>query len=564
MWTKVRKKAVIMTAVSILTLGNLAVLSHVVQAADGTSTKDLVIHKIKNGDAPIHENDGTTRPDSLLGDYLPGAGFTIVDVSDNYYAYFASQSGSGMTPADVYSDYFNLIKHESNAEIMARGNVVGTEKVDAATGGEYANADGTADGKVTFTDLPTKTSGGKDAIYAVVETTRPKNTVTTNGAGEIGSNVIGTIPTLIAMPLNGTEPTINIYPKNEVGQLTKDFTNSNDAHVSLAQHISYDIALKLPRDLGERIAATGNLKYKSFTVNEIPGYGLIFGGYDLTTTLVNDGTKTQSLGDFLSEYGLTSNAPTAALVGDGTTKAGLTISPAAPSSDTTGWAALASKTLTFTVDCWLDEAYFGAHPDKIFNDIENKANYKITEDNGFEVVPDEGDVKSVTAKYKFQKNDANTGHPLTGASFSVVTQGVTGNLKFKEIGTAGSGVYMVTASATGVDTLTVGSDGTLTLLGLDSDLFYELTEVSAPAGYRLLTSPIVFQPNDSDHYDFTTDLTVNGNDVDGNHNIYNTPENFLPSTGGRGFAIFSLVTVAGLGGAGVLYALKRKNAQDAA
>ena len=79
MWTKVRKKAVIMTAVSILTLGNLAVLSHVVQAADGTSTKDLVIHKIKNGDAPIHENDGNTRPDSLLGDYLIGAGFTIVE-----------------------------------------------------------------------------------------------------------------------------------------------------------------------------------------------------------------------------------------------------------------------------------------------------------------------------------------------------------------------------------------------------------------------------------------------------------------------------------------------------
>ncbi|GAX46937.1 SpaH/EbpB family LPXTG-anchored major pilin [Pseudolactococcus reticulitermitis] len=562
METRVRKKAVILTALSLVTLGSLAVLPHVVQAAgNGTTTKDLVIHKIENGDDTIHENNGNTRPSSLIGDYLPGAGFTIVDVSEKYYTYAISPAGIGKTPAQIYSDYFNLIKHESNAEIKARGTIVGTEKVDAATG---KNADGIADGQVTFADLPTKTSSGKDAIYAVVETTRPKNTVTTIGAGEVGSNVIGTIPTLVAMPLNGTEPIINIYPKNEVGQLTKDFTNSNDAHVSLAQHISYDISLKLPRDLGERIAATGNLKYKSFTVNEMPGLGLIFGGYDEPTTLVNDGTKTQSLNDFLSQYDLTAVAnPTTSLVGDGGSKASLTISPMTPSGDTTKWAELASKTLTFTVACWLDEAYFEAHPENILMDIKNKANYKVTEDNGFEVVPDEGEVKSITAKYKFQKNDANTGYPLTGATFSV-GDGVTGNLRFKEIGTSGSGVYMVTASATGVDILSVGSDGTLTLLGLDPDLVYGLTEVTAPAGYRLLEPSIAFQPNQSDIYDSGTDLAVNGNKTDANHNIYNTPNNFLPSTGGRGFAIFGLVAVAGLGGAGVLYYLKRKNAQEAA
>ena len=86
--------------------------------------------------------------------------------------------------------------------------------------------------------------------------------------------------------------------------------------------------------------------------------------------------------------------------------------------------------------------------------------------------------------------------------------------------------------------------------------------------YNMVSICIHFYPTSQapTHYSWIlpTDLVVNKNDEDGNHNIYNTPENFLPSTGGRGFAIFSLVAVAGLGGAGVLYALKCKNAQDAA
>lgn len=178
----------------------------------------MVIHKIKSDDAPIHENDGDKKPDSLTGDYLPGAGFTVVDVSDNYYAYVVTQAGR--TPQAIYNDYFTLLKHESNAQIIARGSIVGTEKsMQRQVSIQMQTVLQTV--KLLSQICQLKTSGGKDAIYAVIETTRPKNTVTTNGASEVASNVIGTIPTVVAMPLNGTTPTINIYPKNEVGKLTK-------------------------------------------------------------------------------------------------------------------------------------------------------------------------------------------------------------------------------------------------------------------------------------------------------------------------------------------------------
>lgn len=559
------KKMVVLSALSLLALSSLASLPYAVNAV-GLPTipdeKSLVIHKIENDNDTIYENDGENRPGTLTGDYLPGAGFTVVDVSNDYYAIAGQASNVGKTPKEIYDAYFATIKHESNPQIIARGTVVGTEKVDAATG---TNADGTADGQVTFTDLPTKNSG-RDAIYVVVETTRPKNDVTTHEGLEVASKVIGTIPVLIAMPLNGTTDTINIYPKNEVGNLTKELTDAtNDSHVSLTQDIFYDIKLKLPRDLGTPLGS-GVPKYKSFTVNEIPGLGLVFAGYDPNVTLVNDGATDRTLADFLTYYGLTSvtdPTPTGPLVGDGNKKASLTVLPDSLNTGTKAWADLASKELTFTIKAGVNEAYFEANPDKILDQINNKANYKVTEDNGFEVVPDEDDVDTDTAKYKFQKNDANTGHPLTGAVFKVTlaTNGAT--QYFKEIGT-GTGVYILTNAPEPhhVEALTVGSDGTLTLLGLDEDLSYNLIETAAPTGYSLLTSPIVFTPDHDDDDDFTADLAVNN--ADSFHNVYNIPSNILPSTGGRGFAIFGLVAVAGLGGASVLYYLKRKNAQEAA
>ncbi len=553
MGTKMKKK-VVLSALSLLALSGLASLPYAVNAV-GLPTipaeKSLVIHKIENGDDTIHENDGDNRPSSLTGAPLPGAGFTVVDVSDDYYAIAGQASNVGKTPKEIYDAYFATIKHENNDEILVRGTPFGSEVLDSA--------DGSEDGQISFSNLPTK-NNSRDAIYVVVETTRPANTVTTHEGTEVASKVIGTIPVLIAMPLNGASNTINIYPKNEVGRLTKDLTDAtNDSHVSVAQDIFYDIKLKLPRDLGTPLAS-GAPKYRSFTVNEIPGLGLVFAGYDPNVTLVNDGTTDRTLADFLTYYGLTSvtdPTPTGPLVGDGNKKASLTVSPDPLNTGTKAWVDLASKELTFTIKALVNEAYFEANPDKILDEITNKANYKVTEENGFEVVPDEDEVKTDTAKYKFQKNDANTGHPLTGAVFRVTLVSNGAIQKFKEIG-IGSGVYMLTSAPAGVEQLVVGSDGTLTLLGLDEDLSYNLIETTAPTGYSLLTSPIVFTPDHDDDDDFTTDLAVN--DADNFHNVYNIPSNILPSTGGRGFAIFGLVAVAGLGGASVLYYLKRKNA----
>lgn len=537
-------------AVSVCSLVAMIGLFFLPKIANAATDIGLEIYKVTDASLPNYENNGYDKPAALANaQAMSGAKFTIIDVTSNYYdVFYPSKATSTTNPKDIYAEYVRIIQHESNAEVMARGVQVGSE-----TNATDVN------GFTSVAQLPT-TSNGKDAIYVVLETTRPPAGHQANTGSEVATTVIGAIPTIVALPMfdqAGKElSTIKVYPKNEVGALTKTI-EKKDEHVQRGQKVEYTITLNLPNDLATELktgANAGKFKFASFAVNDIPGKGLTFQSFSKIT--VSSGVE-QSLADFEKDYDVTATAtPNAPFAGDGVKKAILSIAPKSNQYQANAkWANLAGKVVQVEVICEVnDEA-------TVDTSIANKANYKVSETNGYEVVPAEDEIESLTHKYVFQKNDSITGAALAGAKFTVsISNALVDFVKVSD------GVYKVaTSGATGIVTeLEVANDGTLTLLGLDSDVTYTLVEVVAPTGYRLSLTPIDFSPTAHDKnqtcgtFDVATDLPKGNNQTDGYHNIYNTPDTLLPSTGGTGMKMYLTVAVIGLSSAGVFMFMKQR------
>lgn len=533
-------KLMSVTVLTALTLGTGLAASPAFAATEGT--KDLIIHKMVNDTKDGIANNGTDKP--AVGDtILEGAGFTVYDVTANFYTYFGTSGESDISVA--YAAYVALLKNESNTEIAARGTIFGSEIVDGQ-GGD------TKDGQVKFVNLPKKTSAGQDAIYAVLETTVPANEASS-------TNVIGGVPTIFAMPLNGDTDTINLYPKNQVSVTTKTLVSDDEKGSSDQTALTYNIGIKLPNDLGTLKTGTSTPKFKAFAVKETPGTGLILDAF--TKVTVPDDKTYDSIADFKAAYGLNSDGSGIALpvTGNGSNTHTLTFTPSGTAGTVGSWASLGGKTLTFQVTGHIDVASINAS--NIATAVDNKVTYTVTDDNNT-VITSEGDDAGVKlGAYKFAKTDSSAGTYLSGAKFSV-KQDAT-DIKFLK---KADGVYIAVPASTdgALSVLDVSSEGKLTLLGLDADKAYALTETQAPAGYFALTSAVAFTPIVDDatiNSDASGDKDVNSNKTDGFYNIYNTQNNILPSTGGTGFMIFGIVAAVGLGGAGMLYTIKRKAAK---
>jgi LPXTG-motif cell wall-anchored protein len=529
------------TVLTALTLGSsIVALPNLVNAAgDGTTTKDLIVHKVANNGEINNENNGSVINDPWASQALAGAGFTVYDITADFYGKLSTLAGA--TTKEKYEAYVASLKHKSNTELANLGTVAKTEIVDGQTGE-------TKDGQVTFGDLPMK-SNGHDAIYVVVETTRPANT--TND-----TNVIGSISTVFSMPLNGNETQIHLYPKNEIGKPVKTVAPADENAATDQAAINYTLQINLPNDLGT-VLESGKPKFKSFTLIEKPGKFLSF---DALTTVEVDGTVYPTVAAFEAAYGLTST-PSRALPVNGSASEvyNLVFTPDSAAGTVGSWSDLGGKTIVFGAQGHIDVA--GLTASNITNPIENDFTYSVTDDNGFTVTPDDDKEEVKLGSYQFAKTDSENGAYLAGAEFTV-KQG-TKDIVFLEVS---PGVYTAVPAGTAgaVSTVTVDTTGKLSLLGLDADLEYSLTETKSPNGYFMLTDSIKFTPLvDDNDSDVSSDKTLNGNDTDGFYNIYNTPNNVLPSTGGTGFMIFSAVAVLGLGGAGVLYLMKRRNANQA-
>lgn len=136
------------------------------------------------------------------------------------------------------------------------------------------------------------------------------------------------------------------------------------------------------------------------------------------------------------------------------------------------------------------------------------------------------------------------------------------------------------------NTFTTGADGRLEINGLDSDVTYYLIETKAPVGYKLVSRPIEVKITAQ----FTTGDTLTGydvsiggnvthynyNEVEGTVTLVNSKENpskpygfentklgELPSTGGMGTYLFTIIGVVVMAGAaGAFFISRRKGSEE--
>ena len=138
--------------------------------------------------------------------------------------------------------------------------------------------------------------------------------------------------------------------------------------------------------------------------------------------------------------------------------------------------------------------------------------------------------------------------------------------------------------ANGKDTFVTDENGRLEINGLDSDVEYYLVETKAPTGYKLLATPIRVKIDAEFTEDVLTGYTVNIGDK-GTHYTYNettgtttlvndeqhpsNPFGFkntklgeLPSTGGMGTYLFTIVGVVLMACAAGAFFMSRKKTQE--
>jgi len=162
-------------------------------------------------------------------------------------------------------------------------------------------------------------------------------------------------------------------------------------------------------------------------------------------------------------------------------------------------------------------------------------------------------------KYKDSINEANK---LDGAEFELYGS-KDGNDKI-----AVTAVYK-TGSTTEIDyyrpvlegeTAMVIKAGTATIKGLDGDVSYYLEETKAPDGYNKLTSRQevkMYTENKSDETDDAATVKIS---ADQTANVVNNAGAELPSTGGIGTTIFTVVGATLMVGAAVLFVTKKRSA----
>ena len=217
--------------------------------------------------------------------------------------------------------------------------------------------------------------------------------------------------------------------------------------------------------------------------------------------------------------------------------------------------------------------------DKVNNTATVTTNPGQYDDEGnFEEYDEEDDWKteskvvSDTHSFKLTKVDEQ-GNPLAGAHFNVKDGNTV--LKF----TGENGVYTLTNDGTGTNDLVVAADGTLKLMGLDGQVAYTIVETVAPQGYNLTTTvvnistqPVVKTVVQSKNEETgvittTTTYTVEKDGVEVSYlnntgSLTNTKMGTLPSTGGIGTYVFTMVGTAVMAAA-VIFFMNRKESVEA-
>ncbi len=205
------------------------------------------------------------------------------------------------------------------------------------------------------------------------------------------------------------------------------------------------------------------------------------------------------------------------------------------------------------------EITYSATASANINDADNAVRNKVVSDTngtktGYEVVSD-------PVKATIEKIDSKTQEKLNGAKFNLYK---------------GDKADYQEGVTTPVRTdITVESNGTVTIYGLDAQEEYYLVETEAPAGYSVDKTPIqLTRPSNWENPTETTTTTTDDDGVkvttttytfndfgtNGITQIPNTKLSALPETGGIGTTIFTIGgIVIMVAAAGLYFANRRKN-----
>ncbi|HFI0678162.1 TPA: SpaH/EbpB family LPXTG-anchored major pilin [Streptococcus suis] len=515
------KKIKVFALLATLFVGIFSNLFTPVVSAEGETTVDITLHKVKDYTGKI-DNKGEKIENGEYN-FLPGITFKVYDVTTEYYAaYNASVKDNSVSVA-------------IEAAVAAVQGTAGVAPLNITALKAQTTE---ADGSTTF-NLPAK-SGSRDAVYLFVE--QASDDVKT-----IADNLVVSLP-IYKQNTNDTVLTnIHLYPKNITKEIPfdKEITSTKKSKkqtdFSIGQTINYKLTATIPANIAETKLVNDEIQnvYNFFQfVDTFKTNELTFNNVDSTYSVTVAGEPTLTLAPG-TDYTVT--------VAKDDVKLTTTVTTALTTTGISKLAPYANKEISFNYQMKINSL------DHIDTGIVNtaKATFGHDGENGWKKDTKEDSETVYTGGYKFVKVDVNNNNKtLAGAEF-VVRKDTTDTAKyFKD--TAEGGQWVDTyEEATKYTTLT---DGIVDVKGLEYGT-YQLQETKAPEGYALPTGEAAYTEFKVTENSYT--LTSEENEQ---LKIVNTPKGFLPSTGGAGIILFVALGAAMIGLAGVYFTSRRKDA----
>lgn len=454
-----------------------------VQAEDDVAetAATVTIHKrvFDEGSVPADKVNTGEEMSEFGGTPLPGAEFTVYDVTDEYY-----QLIQGSTQTATITN----IQKAAEATIPSYA----VKKTSIVTN---------ADGQAAFADLALKNAKGQYNVYLFVETKTPTTVTVTKRA----------VPIVLAMPIYKVDakqqPTdtintaIQLYPKNISAQNTKVLENSTDfsdvtigdktyKNVTTGDVLKYALTVNIPASIINKAEGA------SFVIKDTPSAGLSLVDKTVTVGTLKEGT------DYTIAYADGGFTVTLNLASDAVQ-------------------ALAGNKLLLKYDMKLTAT---VKPDDRIN---NKASVKIDDGPEQEIVTPPTPV--VTGGYQFTKTDAQTGLGLTGAEFIVTNDAQTSFAKFSANPDGSYSFSSWTTNKAEATKVQSGKDGNFSVLGLKNGT-YVLNETKTPSEKYILLK------------DGTIKFDVKAGAFEQSKvTVPNTAKGLLPSTGGAGIYLFLVV-----------------------